>query len=237
VIGSVLQAPAVQYGYLAAVHRYYLAGYESPENLVRCRASSPGNAGQHFLGHRDYDVLIVSRVQFAQIQEPANYASFCGYIQCLEQIIIDLLQPGGEKSHKESVYTGIGSPETLELVPAESQRLGRFQRDNRSSPSMGIADQGKLAESVPRAEDRDNDVFAAAQRYAHADMACRDQVQSVCRVALMKDHLIATVGLAPQSCDQPALLVQRQRRENRPVHEITMPSRPAGDHCRSRDRA
>ena len=219
-----LQASAVQNSYLAAVYRYYLAGCEPPEHLVRCGASSPGNAGKRFLGHRDRNALIVSCVQFAQIQEPAHHASFGRYVQRLEPIRIDLLQPDGKEFHEEPVYAGIGRPEALEFVPAKSQRLRCFQRYNRRSATMSVVDQGKLAKCVTRSEDRDSDELAAAQRYARADMPCRDQVESVCRVALMKDHLIATVGLAPQPCDELKSLVQRQRRENRPVHDITMPS-------------
>jgi hypothetical protein len=232
-----LQAAAVYHGYLAAVYRYYLAGDEPPQNLVGCGASSPGNAGKRFLGHRDRNVLIVSCVQFAQIQEPAHHASFGGYVQRLEQIVIDPLEPGGKEFHEEPVYAGIRRPETLELVPAKSQRLRRLQRDYRGSATMSVADQGKLAECVTRPEDRDSDELAAAQRHAHADMTCRDQVESVCRVALMTDHLIAPVDLAPQPRDQLKSLVLRQRRQNRPVHDFTMPSRPAGDHRRGPDRA
>jgi hypothetical protein len=95
---------------------------------------------------------------------------------------------------------------------------------------MSAGDQGKLAECVTRPEDRDRDELAAAQRYPHADMTGRDQVESVGRVALMKDHLIAPVGLAPQPRDQVKPLVLRQRRQNRPVHDFTMPSRAASDH-------
>jgi len=85
--------------------------------------------------------------------------------------------------------------------------------------------------------DRDSDELAAAQRYAHADVTCRDQVESVCRVAFMTDHLIAPVDLAPQPRDQLESLVLRQRRQNRPVHNFTMPSRPACDHHRGPDRS
>jgi hypothetical protein len=204
-----LQSAAVHHGYLAAVYHYYLAGYEAPENLVRSGASGPSNAGQRFLSHWDHNALIVYFVQLAQIQEPAHYASFGGHVQRLEQIVIDLLQPGGKEFHEESVYAWIGCPETLERVPAESQRLRWFQRDNRSSPTVSIADQGKLAECVTGPEDRDNDELAAGQRFPHAEMTCRDQVESVCRVALMKEHLIAPVDLAPQSCDQLLPLVLR----------------------------
>ena len=88
---------------------------------------------------------------------------------------------------------------------------------------MGITDQGQLAESVSGPKDRDDDELAAAQHYAHADVTCGNQVESVCWVTLMKDHLITTVGSPPQPGDQPAPVLQRQRRENRPVHDSTMP--------------
>src|SRR5262249_50721970 len=82
------------------------------------------------------------------------------------------------------------------------------------------------AECVTRSEDRDSDELAAAQCFAHADMTCRDQVESVGRVAFMEDHLIAPVDLAPQPRDELESLVLRQRRQNRPVHDFTM-ARPA----------
>jgi len=69
---------------------------------------------------------------------------------------------------------------------------------------METADQSKLTESVSGPKDRDHDELAAAQRYAHADVARGNQVESVCRVALMKDHLITTVGPPPQAGEQPA---------------------------------
>jgi hypothetical protein len=88
---------------------------------------------------------------------------------------------------------------------------------------MGITDQGQLAESVSGPKDRDDDELAAAQRYAHADVTRGNQVESICWITLMKDHLITTVGPPPQRSDQPAPVLQRQRRENRPVHDSTMP--------------
>jgi hypothetical protein len=88
---------------------------------------------------------------------------------------------------------------------------------------LGIADQGNLAESISGPEDRENDELAAAQRCAHADVPRGNQVKSVSRVALMKDHFIAMVGPPPQPSDQPAPLLRRQRRKNRPVHDSTMP--------------
>ena len=88
---------------------------------------------------------------------------------------------------------------------------------------MGIADQSKLAESVSGPKDRDNDELATVQRYAHGDMTRGNEVESVCWVALMKDHLITTVSPPVQPGDQPAPVLQRQRRENRPVHDSTMP--------------
>jgi len=69
---------------------------------------------------------------------------------------------------------------------------------------METADQSKLTESVSGPEDRDDDELAATQRYAHADVTHGNQVESVCWVALMKDHLITAIGLPPQTGDQPA---------------------------------
>ena len=88
---------------------------------------------------------------------------------------------------------------------------------------MGTADQGNLTESFSGPEDRDDDELTAAQRYAHADVPQGNQVEGVGRVALMKDHFIAMIGLPPKPSDQPAPLLRRQRRENRPVHDSTMP--------------
>ena len=122
----------------------------------------------------------------------------------------------------------------MELVPAKRQCLALFERDYCSSPSMGTADQGNLTESFSGPEDREDDELAAAQRYAHADVPGGNQVESVGRVALMKDHLVALVGPPPEPSDQFAPLLRRQRRENRPVHDFTMltvclkPFRPAG---------
>jgi hypothetical protein len=66
---------------------------------------------------------------------------------------------------------------------------------------LGAADQGNLAESVSGPEDRDDDEFTAGQRYAHADVPGGNQVESVGRVALMKDHFIALVGPPPKPSD------------------------------------
>ena len=88
---------------------------------------------------------------------------------------------------------------------------------------MGTADQGNLTESFSGPEDREDDELTAAQRYAHANVPRGNQVEGVGRVALMKDHFIAMVGPPPQPSDQPVPLLQRQRRENRPVHDSTMP--------------
>src|ERR1051325_861872 len=170
-----LQAAAIYHGYSAAGYRYYLAGHEPTQNLACRGARSPGDARQRFLGHRDRNALIVSCIKVAQIQEPAHHASFGGYVQRLEPIGINLLEPGGKEFHEEPVYAGIRRPETLELVPAKSQRLRCFQRDYRASAAMGIADQGELAECVTRPEDHDGDELAAGQCFAHADMARRNQ--------------------------------------------------------------
>src|SRR4029077_7724869 len=51
------QLSAVQDDDLAAAHLNQLAGSEPPEDLVRGRARGSGQAGQHFLGHGDDDVL------------------------------------------------------------------------------------------------------------------------------------------------------------------------------------
>ncbi len=83
-----------------------------------------------------------------------------------------------------------------------------FERDYCSSPSTGTADQSNLTESLPGPEDRDDDELTAAQRYAHADVPRGNQVESVGRVALMNDHLIAMVGPPPKSSDQPAPLLR-----------------------------
>ena len=88
---------------------------------------------------------------------------------------------------------------------------------------MGTADQSNLTESLSGPEDGDDDELTAGQCYAHADVPRGNQVESVGRVALMNDHLIAMVGPPPKASDQPALLLRRQRRENRPVHDSTMP--------------
>ena len=88
---------------------------------------------------------------------------------------------------------------------------------------MGTADQGTLAEGFSGSEDRDDDELATGQRNANADVPRGNQVDSIGRVALMKDHFIAMVGPPPKPSDQSASLWQRQRRENRPVHDSTMP--------------
>ena len=88
---------------------------------------------------------------------------------------------------------------------------------------MGTADQGNLTESLSGSEDGDDDELTAGQRDAHADVPRGNQVESVGRVALMNDHLIAMVGPPPKPSDQPAPLLRRQRCENRPVHDSTMP--------------
>jgi hypothetical protein len=88
---------------------------------------------------------------------------------------------------------------------------------------VGTADQSNLAESFSGSEDREDDELTAGQRDAHADVPSGNQVESVGRVALMKDHFIAMVGPPPKPSDQLAPLLRRQRRENRPVHDSTMP--------------
>ena len=88
---------------------------------------------------------------------------------------------------------------------------------------MGTADQSTLTESASGPKDRDDYELTAAQRYAHADVPCGNQVEIVGRVALMEDHFIAMAGPPPKPSDQPAPLFQRQRRENRPVHDSTIP--------------
>ena len=111
----------------------------------------------------------------------------------------------------------------MELVPAQRQCLALFERDYCGTPRMGAANQGNLTESFSRPEDRDDDELTAGQRYAHADVPRGNEVESVGRVALMNDHLIAMVGPPPKPSDQPAPFLRRQRRENRPVHDSTMP--------------
>lgn len=111
----------------------------------------------------------------------------------------------------------------MELVPAQRQCLALFERDYCSSPSSGTADQSNLTESLSGSEDGDDDELTAGLRYAHADVPRGNQVESIGRVALMNDHLIAMVGPPPKPSDQPAPLLRRQRCENRPVHDSTMP--------------
>ena len=111
----------------------------------------------------------------------------------------------------------------MELVPAQRQCLALFKRDYCSSPSMGTADQGNFTENLSGPEDGEDDELTAVQCGAHADVPRGNQVESVGRVALMNDHLIAMVGPPPKPSDQPAPLLRRQRRENRPVHDSTMP--------------
>jgi hypothetical protein len=111
----------------------------------------------------------------------------------------------------------------MELVPAQRQCLTLFERDYCSSPSMGTADQSNLTESLSGPVDGEDDELTAGQRYAHADVPRGNEVESVGRVALMNDHLIAMVGPPPKPSDQPAPLFRRQRCENRPVHDSTMP--------------
>ena len=111
----------------------------------------------------------------------------------------------------------------MELIPAKRQCLTLFERDYCSAPRMGPADQGNLTESFSGPVDRDDDELAAGQRYAHADVPRGNQVESVGRVALMNDHFIAMVRPPPKPSDQTAPLLRRQRRENRPVHDSTMP--------------
>jgi hypothetical protein len=65
-----VQALAIQYHYLTAAYRHYVAGNKPAENLIRCGPSGSGEGGQHFLGNWDHNALIVSRVQLAQAQEP-----------------------------------------------------------------------------------------------------------------------------------------------------------------------
>ena len=84
-----------------------MAGNKPTENLIRCGTSSSGEAGQHFLGNWDYNALIVSRVQFAQMQEPTQNAPLGGYVQRLEQPIVKLFHSRGEKLNKEAVDAGI----------------------------------------------------------------------------------------------------------------------------------
>jgi hypothetical protein len=88
---------------------------------------------------------------------------------------------------------------------------------------MGTADQSDFTENISGPEDGEDDELTAAQRYAHTDVPRGNQVESVGRVALMNDHLIAMVGPPPKPSDQHAPLLRRQRRENRPVHDSTMP--------------
>ena len=111
----------------------------------------------------------------------------------------------------------------MELVPAQRQCLALFERDYCSSPSMGTADQSNLTESLSGPVDGEDDELTAGQRYAHADMPRGNEVESVGRIALMNDHLIAMVGPPPKPSDQPAPLFRRQRCENGPVHDSTMP--------------
>ena len=111
----------------------------------------------------------------------------------------------------------------MELIPAKRQCLALFERDYCGAPRMGTADQGNLTESFSGPEDREDDELTAGQRDAHADVPSGNQVESVGRVALMKDHFIAMVGPPPKPSDQLAPLLRRQRRENRPVHDSTMP--------------
>ena len=111
----------------------------------------------------------------------------------------------------------------MELVPAQRQCLALFERDYCSSPSMGTADQSNLTESLSGPVDGEDDELTAGQRYAHADVPRGNEVEGVGRVALMNDHLIAMVGPPPKPSDQPAPLFRRQRCENGPVHDSTMP--------------
>src|SRR5690348_3640958 len=115
-----------------------------------------------------------------------------------------------------------------ELVPAQRQRLARVQRDHRPPAGTGTADESGFTEGVAGAEEGDDDELAPRQRYPHADVTGGDQVERVCRVALMKDHLIPAVGPPSQRGDQPVPVFGGHRRENRPVHGSLSRGRPAG---------
>ena len=63
--------------------------------------------------------MIVSLVQFAQMQEPTHNAPLGRYVQRLEQPIVKLFYSRGQKLNKEAVDAGIGHTKTMEVVPAK----------------------------------------------------------------------------------------------------------------------
>jgi hypothetical protein len=63
--------------------------------------------------------LIVSLIQLAQVQEPTYNAPLGGYVQRLEQIIVEPFHSRGQKLYEEAVDAGIGCTKTMELVPAK----------------------------------------------------------------------------------------------------------------------
>src|SRR4029078_4292869 len=98
----------------------------------------------------------------------------------------------------------------MELVPAQRQCLALFERDYCSTPGMGTADQSNLTESLSGPVDDKHDELTAGHRYAHADMPRGNEVESVGRVALMNDHLIAMVGPPPKPSAHAAPLLLTQ---------------------------
>ena len=53
------------------------------------------------------------------MQEPTQNAPLGGYVQRLEQPIVELFHSRGQKLNKEAVDAGIGCTKTMEVVPAK----------------------------------------------------------------------------------------------------------------------
>jgi hypothetical protein len=55
------------------------------------------------------------------VQQPTENAPLSGYVQRLEQVIVEPFHSRGKKLYEEAVDAGKGYTKTMELVPAQRQ--------------------------------------------------------------------------------------------------------------------